>query len=184
MCTFGLSLYFEACLMVDQIIKKIITSQLIVYIIRCLIGFLIGYTIYWNYAKYETIWLLISIILVISPEEKDSRKLSIDRFRSNLIGSSVALVCILAHGNEPYMIAIGIFLTILTCRYFQVLNMARVAIVALLIIMVDPKEVEMTFTPIFRFFCVGLGCLIGLIIVVLSSMLFRYFKRKYGIPIK
>ena len=169
--------------MVDRIIKKVISSQLIVYIIRCLIGFLIGYSIYWNYAKFETIWLLISIILVISPEEKDSRRLSIDRFRSNLIGSSVAMVCILAHGNEPYMIAIGIFLTILTCRYFKVLNMARVAIVALLIIMVDPNLAELTYTPIFRFFCVGIGCLIGLLIVVFSSMLFRSFKRKYGIPI-
>lgn len=62
------------------------------------------------------------------------------------------------------------------------MNMSRVAIVALLIIMVQHHTSSITEAPIFRFLSVGTGCLIGLLIVVFTSMIIRPLKRKYGIP--
>lgn len=168
--------------MLDKIIKKFVSSPLLIYTLRCLIGFSIGYALFLKHPEYELFWTLLSIILVISPEEKDSRRLSIERFKSNLVGSLVAMGCIYFFGSSLYSIIIGIIFTIVVCRSFKVMNMARVALVALLIIMVQPHHSSIVEAPIFRFVSVAVGCFIGLLIVVLTSMIFRYFKRRYGIP--
>jgi uncharacterized membrane protein YccC len=168
--------------MLDKITQKLISSAIFVYTLRCLIGFSIGYTLFLKFPEYELFWTLLSIILVISPEEKDSRRLSIERFKSNLIGSLVAMVCIHVIGSDIYSILIGMVVTIIVCRAFKVMNMARVALVALLIIMIQPHHSSMAEAPIIRFISVGIGCLIGLSIVVVTSMIIRPLKRKYGIP--
>lgn len=167
---------------IDVFIQRFITSALLVYTLRCILGFLIGFFLYNSYPQFELFWTLLSIILVISPEEKDSRRLSIERFKSNFVGSAVAMVCLFFHESTIYLIILGIILTIVVCRIFRVMNMARVALVALMIIMVEPHHNDMDVTPIFRFASVGLGCVIGLLIVVVTSIIFRHFKRKYGIP--
>lgn len=168
--------------MLDKLTVKFISSPVLIYILRCLIGFLIGYFLFIKFPEYELFWTLLSIILVISPEEKDSRRLSIERFKSNLIGSIAAMSCIHLLGDSLYSIIAGLIFTILLCRVFKIMNMARVAIVALLIIMIQPHTSDLNKTPIFRFVSVSAGCFIGLIIVVISSMIIRPLKRKYGIP--
>ncbi|KGE16093.1 FUSC family protein [Sphingobacterium deserti] len=170
--------------MIDRLFRRAISSPVLVYILRCLIGFSIGYVLYTNFVHFELFWSLLSIILVISPEETDSKRLSIERFKSNFVGSFVALLCIIVNGNSLYMIVIGIIVTILVCRFFNIMNMARVAVVALLIIMVQPHQEELSYTPIFRFTSVAIGCLIGLTIVVSSSYLLRELRRKFGIFIE
>lgn len=168
--------------MIDRILKRIVGSPLIIYTLRCCIGFLIGYFLYEKYPQFELFWTLLSIILVISPEEKDTRKLSIERSKSNFIGSAVALVHLYFWDDSFYSIFSGVILTIIVCRVFKVLNMTRVALVALLIIMVQPHDNSLVEAPFFRFASVTLGCLIGLLIVVSSSMVIRPLKNKYGIP--
>ena len=168
--------------MLEKIQKRIVSSPVIIYTIRCFIGFLIGYYLFTKFPDFELFWTLLSIILVISPEEKDTRRLSIERFKSNFIGSAVAMVLILFIQPNVYTIIAGIFITIVVCKLFKVLNMARVALVALLIIMVQPHQASMVEAPIFRFGSVAVGCIIGLLIVVFTSMLFRPLKRKFGIP--
>lgn len=168
--------------MLDFILKRIASSPVLIYIIRCCIGFLIGYKLYIEFPDFELFWTMLSIILVISPEEKDTRRLSLERFKSNFIGSAVALVLLLFLEPHVYSIILGVLLTIIVCRLFNVLNMARVALVALLIIMVEPHQDLLVEAPIYRFGSVAAGCIIGLLIVVLTSMVFRPLKRKYGIP--
>ncbi|MGN0003021.1 MAG: FUSC family protein [Sphingobacterium composti] len=143
---------------------------------------MIGYQLYIAYPDFELFWTLLSIILVISPEEKDTRRLSIERFKSNFIGSAVAMVLLIFLTPSVYSILLGIFITIVVCRLFNVMNMARVALVALLIIMVQPHEASLVEAPIYRFGSVAVGCIIGLLIVVFTSMIFRPLKRKFGIP--
>lgn len=168
--------------MLDKLLKRIVSSPLLIYIIRCCIGFLIGYKLYIEFPDFELFWTLLSIILVISPEEKDTRRLSTERFKSNFIGSAVAMLLLLFLEPTVYSILLGVFITIVVCRLFNVLNMARVALVALLIIMVQPHESSMVEAPIYRFGSVAVGCIIGLLIVVFTSMIFRPLKRKFGIP--
>jgi len=168
--------------MLDKIIIKIITSQLIIYTIRCLLGFLIGYHLMIKFPEFELFWLLLSIVLVISPEGKDSRRLTIERVRSNFIGSSVGLVCLqISDVLNTGIMVLGIVLTSVICYLFKVMNMARVAIVTLLIILLQPHLSDIELTPLLRFATVFIGCIIGLTITVISSAFIRKVKRKYGI---
>ena len=167
--------------MLDKILKRIVSSPLLIYIIRCFIGFLTGYKLYIEFPDFELFWTLLSIILVISPEEKDTRRLSTERFKSNFIGSAIAMGLLLFFDPNVYSIVAGILITIVICRLFNVMNMARVALVALLIIMVQPHQAALVEAPIYRFGSVAIGCIIGWLIVLLTSMVFRPLKRKFGI---
>jgi len=166
----------------DALIKRIITSQLIIYIFRCIIGFVIGYELMMNYPKYDLFWVLLSIILVISPEGKDSRRLTIERVKSNLIGSAVGLGCEFFNDKPTiYVIIVGIIITSIICYVLNVMNMARVAIVALLIVLLQPHLSEIELTPIFRAGTVVLGCIIGFSVTLFSSILIRRLKKHYKI---
>ena len=169
--------------MLNAFLKRSVASPVLIYIIRCMIGFVIGYLLYTRVTEFELFWSFLSIMLVISPEEKDSKRLSIERFKSNFIGSTVALLCILTYGDSFFVIMIGIVITILVCRFFNIMNMTRVAIVALLVIMIPNHGADLSYTPVLRSVSVGIGCLIGLLIVISTSYLVRLLRRKYDLPI-
>jgi len=151
-------------------------TNAIIYTFRCVLGFLIGYFLYKKYLHPELFWTLLSIILVISPEEKDSKRLSVERFKSNLIGSVVGLICYLIHPPNAFMTAMGIIVTVIFCHIFKILNMARVAVVALIIILSWHETNTLEYAPVLRFLTVGLGCLLGLAIVVSTSWIIKKLK--------
>ena len=78
---------------------------------------------------------------------------------------------------------LGIIITSIICYLFKVMNMARVAIVAFLIILLQPHLSNIEFTPIVRFATVTLGCLIGLMITVCTSIVIRKLKKHYEISL-
>lgn len=174
-----------------RLIKYIITNPLIIYFVRCTLALIIGYTLLENLPDYQMLWTLISIILVISPEGQNSKKLSIERFKSNLVGSIVGLVCLEIQPNPDFWLCfLGFFLTIITCFIFNILNMARVALVALIIILIQPNSELIPVsskileaTPLIRAISVTLGCFIGLAITVFTSVIIRALKTKYNIPL-
>lgn len=164
-----------------NILKHILSSQIIIYTVRCVLGFLVGYTLMLQFPKMELFWTLLSIILVISPEGKDSLKLTIDRVRSNFIGSIVGLLCHLIHATNMYVLILGIVVTIIICYLFKVMNMSRVAIVAFLIIMLQSHTLGVTVAPIFRFATVTFGCFVGLAVTILTSIIIQKLRKVYKI---
>lgn len=167
--------------MLSKFIKHIITSQLIIYIIRCVIGFLIGYSLMIRFPEYELFWSLLSIILVISPEGKDTRKLTIERVKSNLIGSVVGLICLFINSPTVLLLVLGIVFAIIICYLFKVMNMSRVAIVAFLIIMLQTHTMDESIAPIVRFATVTLGCFIGLSVVIVTSVVIKNLKKRFKV---
>ena len=167
--------------MKERFIKHIITSQLIIYIIRCVLGFLAGYFLMLKFPEYELFWGLLSIILVISPEGKDSRRLTVERVKSNFIGSAVGLFCHLIDETKTSVLILGIIITSIICYLFKVMNMSRVAIVTFLIVMLQTSNHTDIETPILRFATVGIGCIIGLTITILTSMIIRHLKKQHNI---
>lgn len=167
--------------MIHKFLKKLINSQLIIYMIRCVIGFLIGYFLMLKFPSYELFWSLLSIILVISPEGKDSMRLTKERVKSNFIGSLVGLTCHFIHPTNTYVLIMGIMITSMICYLFNVMNMSRVAIVSFLIVMLQTNELNENITPIFRFATVAIGCLIGLAIIIVTSFPIKKLKSYYKI---
>jgi Predicted membrane protein len=137
-------------------------------VVRCIIGFLIGYVLILAFPEFDLFWALLSIILVISPEEELAKKLTIDRFKANFLGSLSGFAVFFLPVEDLYKIILGIILTCLLCRFFTLLNVARSAIVALLIILMEHKD-DTVFAPIGRFIPVAVGCFIGLGVTLVTS---------------
>lgn len=161
---------------------KFLTSQLVVYIFRCLTGFLVGYYLMLQFPEHEPFWGLLSIILVISPEENDSKRLTVERVKSNFIGSMVGFLCVVIYPTPTVLlIMLGIVFTSIICYLFKVMNMSRVAIVALLIVLLQNHLSEIYIAPITRFATVAIGCLIGLFITIITSVFIEKIKVLNGI---
>ncbi len=166
----------------ENILKFSLGSDLVIYISRCIIGFLIGYTLYMSFPEHHLYWTLLSIILVISPEAKDSLKLALDRFKSNLIGSGIGLICFFIEGPRVWVILFGIILAILVCHWLNLLSVARSAIVAMIIVLIFENELVTWTGALERFFSVTLGCLIGLGITRSTSFLLNYLRKHADLP--
>ncbi|MFV5689746.1 FUSC family protein [Flavobacterium sp. ZT3R25] len=168
--------------MVNKLIRYSIGSDLIIYGFKCIIGFLIGYQLYLGFPQYELYWTMLSIILVISPEAKDARRLSIERFKSNLIGSGIGLFCYFIHAPNVYMLLLGIVLSISTCYLFKLMNVARTAIVALIIVLIHEQTQMSWIGAVERFISVTTGCFIGLSITIITSVVINYWRKKANLP--
>lgn len=154
-------------------------SPFIAYIIRCIAGFIIGYFIIQAFPQYELFWTLLSIILVISPDEGDAKKLTIERSKSNFIGSISGLAVFFTPLDDIYKISTGILVAISICKFFDLMNVARSAIVALLIVLMQ-HHTDSYWAPVERFLFVTLGCLIGLSVTLITSYIFNYFNKKFN----
>lgn len=165
-------------------VQQLLNSQAAVYALRVVFGFLIGYYLYLNFPEYEPFWCLLSIILVISPESKDALRLSTERFKSNLIGSFVGLICLQFKEIGLWVLLFGILLTIIICFLFKVMNMARVALVALIIVLIQPHVIQTELAPLFRFGAVAAGCFIGLFVVISSAIVIKQLRLYYQIEDK
>ncbi|MCP2045303.1 FUSC family protein [Pontibacter sp. HSC-36F09] len=154
-----------------------IDVDMVLYIIRCTIGFLIGYMLYLAFPQFEFYWTMISILLVLSPEVKDSSRLTVERVKSNLIGSSVGLLCVLLQVPQVLMMVVGIAVSILVCHFFNLMSVARTAVVALVIVVIHEQETMSNWAGVERFSCVALGCVIGYGVSGATSFLFDKLKR-------
>ncbi|MBB6612624.1 FUSC family protein [Pontibacter sp. Tf4] len=158
--------------------KYSIDADMILYIVRCSVGFLIGYLLYLAFPQFELYWTMLSIILVLSPEVKDSPKLTNERVKSNLIGSSVGLFCFLLPLPEVVMMVLGITLAIVICHFFKLMNVARTAVVALIIVVIHEQETMTNWAAVERFVSVTLGCMIGLGVSTVTAFLSENIKKK------
>ncbi|MCL9770344.1 FUSC family protein [Flavobacterium sp. HXWNR69] len=168
--------------MLQKIIRYSIGSDLVIYVFRCLIGFFIGYHLYLNFSEYEMYWTLLSIILVISPEAKDAKRLSIERFKSNLIGSILGLVCFIIHEPNLYLMLIGIIITVIICYGFNLMNVARTAMVAFIIVTISEQTQLTWLAAVYRFTSVTVGCFIGLSVTLSTSILINHLRGKVNLP--
>jgi len=163
--------------MLPKTIDKIINSPFYIYIFRCITGFLIGYSIIQHFSIHGVFWCLISIILVISPDEKDAKRLTIERSKSNLIGAVSGFTVFFIPLPDVAKAILAIIIAISICKIFNLMNVARSAIVALLIILIEHKN-DGYLGAVLRFAFVTAGCLIGLSITLITSALLNFLMTK------
>lgn len=157
--------------------RTFIFSPIVIYIFRCLVGFSIGFLLIKQFPEYDLFWTLLSIMLVISPEGKDSPRLTTERVKANLIGAFSAIVVILIPFSLFYKTMIGIVVAAVLCTVFKLLNVSRTAVVAIIIIL-NEKPDDGFMVSIERFLSVLVGCIIGLLVVVSTGYLIRYLHKK------
>lgn len=162
-------------------LSTLINSNVSMYTAKCVVGFIIGYSLYTAIPQYEVYWTLLSILLVLTPEDKDAKRLAFERMKANLIGSVVALVLFLIHKPNLTLIIIGVLAIIAICHVMNLLNVARTAMATLIIVLIYEQETTSWLGAVERLVCVVGGCLIGLGITLSTSWVLDFVQRKLGL---
>ncbi len=158
-------------------IRAFFFSPILIYIIRCIIGFSIGYYLLKTFPRFDFFWALLSILLVISPEGKDSKRLSMERVKANFIGALSGIIVFSLPIEMYFKILIGIITATLICKLFNLLNVSRSAIVAIIIVLMERPD-ESFMAPVERFVSVFIGCIIGLLVTISTAFMIKFVHRK------
>ena len=144
-------------------------KSLLVYSAKCIVGALIVLIVSPMIPQVndsDTIWCLLSILLILSPDGKDSMNLAINRIKANLLGAGVGLVFIYSFPREYHLwlITVALFFTLMFGYYLKLDNCLRSALVATVIVMMPHEEMASWSTPIERILSVIAGCVLAMII--------------------
>ena len=75
---------------------------------------------------------MISVVLVIAPDSKNSNQLAFDRMKANILGSSIGLICI------------GVILNIIIGTFLKLHTAMRSSLAALVIVMIHEAQQNST----------------------------------------
>lgn len=147
-------------------------SPLFVYVLKCVAGICVGYWLYVTFPQHQFFWSLISVLLVLAPENTDSHKLAYYRMGANILGSVIGLLLFLLHLPELLALCIGIVIVILVGNYLKLDPAIRSALAALIIVMVHGQG-HTFMLALERVGCVVVGCLIGLLITITADFIIK-----------
>lgn len=137
---------------------------LLVYGSKCVTGCLAVFIIA-SFLHYTDIgWALISVMLVLSADGKDSVPLAITRIKANIIGASVGVLCLLISPTNMWIMSMGLFTTLSLCYLFKLDAGIRSALAATIIIMLHDEGRHIWDTAIERIIAVLTGCILALLI--------------------
>ena len=134
---------------------KCVTGTLVVFLLSSLLG----------YKDYG--WALISVILVLSPDGKDTYTLAFTRIKANLVGASVGLMCLLLGPANMWIMSLGLAMTLSVCYLFKLDDGMRSAMAATIIILLHEEGKHVWDTALERVLAVLAGCVLGLLITFL-----------------
>lgn len=150
-------------------IKEHYNPRIFIYILECIVGLSICYTLYKCFPQHQFYWSMISVVLVIAPDGTSNR-LAIDRMKANILGSSIGLLLFLIHQPNLFLICVAVILTILIGIFLKLNAALRPALAALIIVMIHEEQQNSTWhIAIERMGCVMLGCVIGLLITIVFN---------------
>jgi uncharacterized membrane protein YgaE (UPF0421/DUF939 family) len=154
-------------------------SDFLRYIVKCLIGVVIGFYLYNKYPEIGA-WCLISIVLVLSPDRKDAIKLALTRIKANLIGAAIGLSLFFIHPMDLLIICIGVVLAVTICQLLNLEDTGRSAAVSVIIILIHEKGPSFWNVALERAGGVVGGCVIAMLITyIFHIMLFKFKRRVY-----
>jgi uncharacterized membrane protein YgaE (UPF0421/DUF939 family) len=145
-------------------ITEVFTKSTLVYIGKCVTGTSLIFFLSYLF-KYPAIsWCLISLLLVLSPDNKEAMKLAMNRIKANLVGVSVAGVSLLLTNNNVFLMCGALTVTIILCYLCNLITPMRSALAATVIILLHEGGKHVWVAPLERVLQVLTGCLLALII--------------------
>jgi len=153
-------------------IKEYFKAQIFIYILECIVGLSICYALYKLFPQHQFYWSMISVLLVIAPDSKDSARLAVDRMKANILGSSIGLLLFLIHRPDLLLVCIAVALTIVIGTFLKLNAALRTSLAALVIVMIHEEQRNSAWSiALERMGCVTLGCVIGLLVILIFNSL-------------
>ena len=138
--------------------------SVVLYVAKCVSGgalvFLLARLL--GYSDYDLTWVLISLVLVLSPDNTESIPLALTRIKANVAASAASLACLAIGPPSPVTICIAFALAIGVCYLAQAMTATRTALAAVVIIMLHKAGEPVWATAFERTLSVIAGCVLGL----------------------
>jgi uncharacterized membrane protein YccC len=144
------------------------------YVLKCLLGTLICYWFYARFPGHQLYWSIVSVLLVLAPEVRDSVHLSFTRMWANAIGAAVGLALYLTPLPTVPALCLAVVATIAVCHYLALGGAVRTALAALVIVYIQQSESRDWTIALERVGSVLLGCLVALAL----TLAFRAVERR------
>lgn len=154
----------------------------LLYLIKALMGLSVCYLLYKIFPGNQFQWSMISVLLVLTPNDSDSNRLAIDRTKANVIGSAFGLLFYLIHKPDLPTISAAVVCTIVFSALVRLGNASRTALAALIIVMVLEGEKDSFVFALERMLCVFAGCFIALALTFVFSPVSRKLRRDTASP--
>ncbi|NIG56171.1 FUSC family protein [Chitinophaga sp. Cy-1792] len=138
-----------------------------IYSAKCVTGVVIVSILSWLIGYKDIVWVLISVMLVLSPDGSDAVTLAVTRIKANLIGALSGFLLIAIHPNQMLMMSIACLITVVLCNLLKLEAATRTALAAAIIVMTHEAGLHVWDTAIGRVSSVVAGCLLGLVITFL-----------------
>lgn len=144
-------------------------KDFLIYATKCAVGTIIILTLtslIKGLTYHDTIWSLLSMLLILSPDGMDSVTLAFNRIMANILGAGVGLlfITLLPQMMDMWILILVIVTTLATGYALKLDASLRSALVAAIIITMPQDAVQSMSTPVERVIAVVAGCFIGVAI--------------------
>ena len=145
-----------------------------IYTAKCVTGTVIVFTVSSLLHYKDIAWCIISVMLVLSPDGRESVPLAFTRIKANIVGACSGMLCLWIYPTNMWMICLGLTNTLSFCYLFKLDSGIRSALAATIILMLHEEGKHVWDTAIERVIAVLSGCLLGLVITFIF-----HFKSQY-----
>lgn len=168
-----------------QKLNFIFDKKFLVYILKCIIGVIFTYSLHLNFPKYKLYWILISFVLVLSPDDSESKKLSLNRIKGNVIGATLGIFFFfISPTGNIFIVCLGILCTIFLCYLLSLQNVIRMSLSSFVIVMIFQKETKSPLIAVYRMLSVILGSFLAIFLNIIFKFLTREKNETYSSNVK
>lgn len=144
-------------------------AEYLLYIAKCVAGAAVSQGLYAAFPRHPLYWATISVLLVLDADERESMRLAVDRMKANVAGAAVGVAFILLLGSVgTTALLLAVVATIGLCHAIRLGKATRSALAALVIVTVSGPVTWRT--GLERMACVVIGCVIGMAMTALGSV--------------
>jgi hypothetical protein len=136
--------------------------NILLYIAKAVTGTVLLFSISNFLYLFDATWVLISTLLVLSPDSSEVIPLTVVRVKANLAASITSVLTLLVFTNVTLAICIAIALTIILCHLLDLMAGSRAALAAIIIVSQHTPGAHLWSTATERVLSVICGCLLGL----------------------
>lgn len=147
--------------------KPLLTSEqkdIALYIGKCVTGFAALSLFGLAFNIPDMSWVAISMLLVLTPDNREAVPLTVVRIKSNIVAAVSTLLFLLVTPNTTLAICLSITATILICYWLKLMAGSRAALAAVVIVALHPMGEHLWSTSAERVLAVITGCILGLVL--------------------
>ncbi len=153
-----------------------ISKQEWLYVVKCTIGAAICYWLYEAFPQYPLFWSVISVVLVVSPE--NDQKLAYLRIEGNLLGSAIGLMVYFLPFPNIILLCLGVSITTILGTLLKLKTSMRTAVAATIIVLFQEQMANNWRVALQRVGCVVVGCAVGFIITFIFTKIEKVGTKK------